>query len=50
VIQEDDKRKHALEERRIELEEKKAMMNLIADENKTMMMDPSTMDVFTREW
>jgi hypothetical protein len=39
-----------LEERRIELEEKKAMMELIADENKTMIMDPSTMDVFTREW
>jgi hypothetical protein len=50
AIREDDKRKHVLEERRIELEEKKAMMELIADENKTMMMDPSIMDAFTREW
>jgi hypothetical protein len=39
-----------LEERKLELEEKKAMMELIADENKTMMMDPNTMDAFTREW
>jgi hypothetical protein len=50
AIREDDKRKAALEERRLELEEKKAMMELIADENRTMTMDPSTMDAFTREW
>jgi hypothetical protein len=50
AIREDDKRKHALEERRIDREEKKAMMDLIANENKTMIMDPSTMDAFTREW
>jgi hypothetical protein len=50
AVWEDDKSKHALEERRIELDEKKAMMDLIANENKTMMMDPSTMDAFTREW
>jgi hypothetical protein len=31
------------------LEEKKVMMVLIADENRTMMY-PSTMDAFTREW
>jgi hypothetical protein len=39
-----------LEERNITLEEKKARMELIADENKTMVMDPSTMDAYTREW
>jgi hypothetical protein len=50
AIREDDKRTQALEERKLELEEKKAMMELIADENKTMMMDPNTMDAFTREW
>jgi hypothetical protein len=38
-----------LEERRLELEEK-AMMELIADKNRTMTMEPSTMDAFTREW
>jgi hypothetical protein len=46
VIWADDKRKAALEERRLELEEKKAMMELITDENRTMTMDPSTMDAF----
>jgi hypothetical protein len=39
-----------MDERRLALEEKKVMMELIADENRTMMMDPSTMDAFTREW
>jgi hypothetical protein len=39
-----------MEERRLALEERNAMMELIADENRTMMMDPSTMDAFTREW
>jgi hypothetical protein len=50
AIQEDEERKAALEERRIQLEEKKAMVELIADENMTMMMNPSTMDANTREW
>jgi hypothetical protein len=49
-VEEDDKRKAAMEERRLTLEDEKAMMELIADENRTMMMDPSTMDAFTREW
>jgi hypothetical protein len=31
------------------IEEKSAMAELIAEENKTMMVDPTTMDVFTRE-
>jgi hypothetical protein len=26
------------------------MMELITDENRTMMIDPSIMDAFTREW
>jgi hypothetical protein len=26
------------------------LAELIAEENKTMMMDPSTMDEFTKEW
>ena len=26
------------------------MAELIAEENKVMMMDPSTMDAFTKEW
>jgi hypothetical protein len=38
-----------LEERRLELEEK-VMMELIADKNRTMVMEPSIMDAFTREW
>jgi hypothetical protein len=30
--------------------EKRAMAELITEENKTMMMDPSLMDEFTKEW
>jgi hypothetical protein len=37
-----------LEERRIELEEKKTMIELMADEKRVMMMDPRTMDTMTR--
>jgi hypothetical protein len=51
TIQEDDKRKAALEERRIQLvEEKRTMMELITDEFRTMMMNSSTMDALIREW
>lgn len=39
-----------LEERRLALEEKKAMTYLVAEENRTIMMDPNTMDAFTRKW
>jgi hypothetical protein len=39
-----------LEERKIALEEKKASINLLAEENRTMTMDPSLMDAITREW
>jgi hypothetical protein len=38
-----------LEERKLALEER-AMMELVAEENKAMTMDPSTMDAFTKEW
>jgi hypothetical protein len=50
TIQEDDKRKATLEERRIQLEEKRTMMELITDEFRTMMMNSSTMDALIREW
>jgi hypothetical protein len=43
-------RKTAVEEKRAGAEDKRAMTKLIAEENKTMMMDPSTMDTFTRDW
>jgi hypothetical protein len=39
-----------LEEKKIALEKKKALNDLFAEENRTMMMDPSTMNEFTREW
>jgi uncharacterized membrane protein YgcG len=50
AIREDDNCKATMEERRLALEERKTMMELIANENRTMMMDLSTMDAFTREW
>jgi Flp pilus assembly protein TadB len=50
AIRKDDMRKAAVEEKRAAAEEKRAMAELIAEENKTMVMDPSTMDPFTREW
>jgi hypothetical protein len=50
LLREDQKRKAAVEERRASADEKRAMAELIAEENKTMMMDPSTMDAYTREW
>jgi hypothetical protein len=37
-----------LEERRLELEENKTMIEFMADEKRVMMMDPSTMDTMTR--
>lgn len=42
--------KAAVEEREASAEEKCAMAELIAEENKIMMMDPSNMDVYTVEW
>jgi hypothetical protein len=39
-----------IDERRARAEEKRAMVELIAEENKTMMIDPSLLDEFTKEW
>jgi hypothetical protein len=43
AIWEDDMRKAAVEEKR-------NLAELITEENKTMMMDQTTMNAFTREW
>jgi hypothetical protein len=50
AIREDDISKAATKEKRAMAEDKRAMAELITKENKTMMMDPSTVDAFTREW
>ena len=50
VLRQDELRKAAVEEKRASAEEKRAMAELIAEENKVMMMDPTTMDAFTKEW
>jgi hypothetical protein len=50
LLQEDEKMKAAIDERRARAEEKRAMAKLIAEENKIMMMDSSKMDEFTKEW
>jgi hypothetical protein len=39
-----------LEKTQIALVEKKPMIELIADQNRTMMIDPSDKDAYTREW
>jgi hypothetical protein len=39
-----------VDERRPQAKEKRAMAELIVEENKTMMMDLSLMDEFTKEW
>jgi hypothetical protein len=46
---EDESHKAAFEERRVIVKEKKAMEELIANKNNTMMMDLNAMDVLTRE-
>lgn len=48
-LQEDEKRKDIVEERIASAKEKRAMAELIAEENATMGMDPSSMDSYTRE-
>ena len=50
LLRQDELRKAAVEERRASADEKRAMAELIAEENKVMMMDPTIMDAFTREW
>jgi hypothetical protein len=39
-----------LKERRLALEEKRATTKHVAEENKMMMIDLTTMGSFTREW
>jgi hypothetical protein len=50
ILRQDEMRKAAVEEKRAMAEENRAMAELIAQENKVMMMDPSTMDALTKEW
>jgi hypothetical protein len=50
ALWEDEACRAAFEERRILVEEKRATTELIAEENKIMMMNPNGMDEFTREW
>jgi hypothetical protein len=48
-IWEDEKRQAAFEERKIFLEDNKAMEDIIAKENHVMMMDLNAMDALQRE-
>jgi hypothetical protein len=50
LLREDEKTKADIDERRAWAKEKCAMAELIAEENKIMMMDLSKMDEFTKEW
>jgi hypothetical protein len=50
LLQEDEKMKADIDERRERAEEKRATAELIAEENKIMMLDSSAMDEFTKEW
>jgi hypothetical protein len=50
LLREDEKMKAGIDERRARAKEKCAMAELIAEENKIMMMDSSKMDEFTKEW
>jgi hypothetical protein len=49
LLQEDEKCKAAVKESRASADENRAVAELIYEENKTMMIDPSTMDAYTRE-
>jgi ribosomal protein S21 len=49
TLWEDQMRKAAVEARRESAKRKRAMLELIAKDNNTMMMDPTTMDAYTRE-
>jgi hypothetical protein len=48
LLREDEKMKAGIDERRAKTEEKRATVELIAEENKIMMMDSSKMDEFTK--
>jgi hypothetical protein len=48
LLHEDEKFNSVVEERRASADEKRAIAELFAEENKVMMKDPSNMDVYTR--
>jgi hypothetical protein len=50
MLREDAKCKASIEERRARAEENRAMAELIAVENATMMINPAAMDEFHLEW
>jgi hypothetical protein len=50
LLRQDELRKAAVEEKRANADEKRAMAELIAEENKVMMMNPGNMDELTKEW
>jgi hypothetical protein len=50
LLREDEKMKAAIDERRARAKEKCAMAEIIAEENKIMMIDSSKIDEFTKEW
>jgi uncharacterized membrane protein len=49
LLRECEKCKAAMEERRASVNEMHDMAEIIAEQNKTMMADPSTMDAYIRE-
>jgi hypothetical protein len=49
VLRESEARRIAFEERRVQVEENKATTELIAEENRIMMLSPIAMDDITRE-
>jgi hypothetical protein len=50
LLREDEKIKAAIDEKRARAKEKHIMMELIAEENKIMIMDSLNMDEFIKEW
>jgi hypothetical protein len=50
LLREDENHKAVVEDRRASGDEKRAIAELLAEENKIIMTDPSNMDVYTREW
>jgi hypothetical protein len=49
LLRENEKVKATIDERRARAKEKRAMAELITEENKTIMMDPLLMDEFTKK-
>jgi hypothetical protein len=50
LLREDENIKAVIDERRARAKEKRALAELIAEENMIMMMDSSKMDEFIKEW